>query len=134
MPQRIPGLRFLTILVAAYAVVWIALEGMLWRVALLGTGTALVGAGVVAQRWLGGRTFALPAWLALSGALGTLVGFSSTVLTLLFMAMKTGLHAHGPEFSSQQIDWVFSQLPWWTTAGLLAGVGIGLVAAAAGKR
>jgi hypothetical protein len=43
------------------------------------------------------------------------------------MAVKTGLHAHGPEFSPSQIAWVMGQVPWWTSAGLLAGVGLAMI-------
>src|SRR5690606_31732638 len=115
--------------VGAYAVIWIALEGNLTRVALLAVGLTLVALGHVLKRFLSGRSMPLLPGLAVTAALGALTGFTSAMLTLLLMAVKTGLHAHGPEFAPEQINWVLAQLPWWTTAGLLAGVGVGLVAA-----
>jgi hypothetical protein len=43
------------------------------------------------------------------------------------MAVKTGLHAHGPEFTPAEINWVLQQTPIWTAAGLLAGLGLGQI-------
>lgn len=133
LPTRLPGLRALTVLFAVYAVVWIVLEGSLFRAVLLASSSSVLAGLYLLQRWLAGRSLRLPLWLALSATLGVLIGFSSSVLTLVAMALKTGLHAHGPEFTTQQIDWVVAQIPWWTTAGLLAGVGLGFIAAAISK-
>lgn len=115
----------MTILVSAYAVIWIALEGNLARVTLLGWALTVVAFGHLFQRWIGGRTASVPSWLALCAALGALAGFCSGAATLVFMALKTGLHAHGPEFAASEIEWVAAQIPWWTSAGLLAGLGLG---------
>ena len=131
LPEHLPGLRWATIVVAIYGVIWIALEGDLLRVTLLGCAVALLLAGTLFERWLAGRIISLGSWIALCGALGTISGFSAAVLTLIFMAVKTGLHAHGPEFTPAQIEWVLDQMPWWTTAGLLAGVGLGSIYAVA---
>ena len=131
LPRKAPGLKLAMILLAAYAAVWIALEGNLLRVTALGWGTALVAQGAIYERLLGGRQVSLVLWFGVAAALGVIVGFSSAVLTLLFMALKSGLHAHGPEFSPAQIDWVVEQVPWWSSAGLLAGVGVALIAVAA---
>lgn len=127
LPSRLPGLKGATVLLAVYAVAWIALEGDLGRAILLGAATTVVALGHVVQHLLAGRVYGRRLWLALAGALGVLAGFSSAVLTLVFMALKTGLHAHGPEFTVAQIEWIVGQIPWWTSAGLLAGLGIGLI-------
>ncbi len=58
---------------------------------------------------------------------GLLFGLGSVFLTLFFMAMKTGLHAHGPEFTSFEINWVLQQAPIWAAAGVVAGLGLGLL-------
>lgn len=134
LPKRLPGLRGATLLFALYSVVWIALEGSLIRAALLGSSASLLAWIYLLQRWLGGRTLSLPLWLALAAALGVLAGFSSAALTLVAMALKTGLHAHGPEFTAQQVDWVVAQIPWWTSSGLLAGLGLGLIAVVSSRR
>lgn len=127
IPAHVPGLRWAAAIVLVYAVIWIALEGNLWRVTLLGCATALLLLGFAFQRWIAWRRIPAFSWIALCAALGTLGGFSSAVLTLIFMAVKTGLHAHGPEFDTAQITWIVRQIPWWTTGGLFAGLGLGLL-------
>ena len=49
---------------------------------------------------------------------------------LLLMAVKTGLHAHGPEYSAAQMAAVVGQWPFWVGAGVLAGMGLGMLALA----
>lgn len=129
VPGDIPGFKLFTVLVSVYAVLWIALEGHLGRVILLGCAVSLWLLAVAVRRWLGGRWLSPALWVAVCGALGAITGFVSGMLTLLFMAVKTGLHAHGPEFSPVQIEWVIGQLPWWTSAGLLAGAGLAMIGA-----
>ena len=64
-----------------------------------------------------------------------LFGFLTALLTLFFMALKTGLHAHGPEFTPSEINWVIARIPLWTAVGLLSGAGLGLVGlSVAGKQ
>ena len=46
------------------------------------------------------------------------------------MAVKTGLHAHGPEYSAAQMAAVVGQWPFWVGAGVLAGMGLGMLALA----
>lgn len=133
IPKKVPGLRWITALVVIYAVIWIALEGNVVRVTVLGWGVTLLLVAHVWQRWIAGQQFSLAGWLAVSAALGTISGFAGAVITLIFMAVKTGLHAHGPEFDAQQIDWILGQIPWWTSAGLLVGLGLGLLFAVARK-
>lgn len=127
IPERIPGLKLLTFLLALYAVVWIALEGNLVRVLLLALGITVTGLGHGIQRLGAGRTLSRPEWLLLGGLFGLLLGSGSALLALLLMALKTGLHAHGPEFSQAQINWVLGQFPWWAAGGLLAGLGLALL-------
>lgn len=127
VPTKIPGLRLLTVLLGVYAVVWIALEGQLLRVLFLGMGVTVVGLGWGVQRWLGGRVLPLAGWLLLWTGLGLVLGVGSGGLTLFFMALKTGLHAHGPEFTPLQIAWVVQRTPFWGLLGLLLGLGLALV-------
>ena len=129
IPERVPGLKPAAFLVAVYAIIWIALEGNLGRVLLLGLGIALVSLGFGVQQ-MGGRRFSRVGWLLFAGFLGIAVAVATTVFTLLLMALKTGLHAHGPEFTIVEIEWVLMQFPWWTGAGMLAGLGLGLIALA----
>lgn len=129
IPARLPGLKGATILLALYAAAWITLEGDLLRVVALAIGVTFVALGHGVQRYVGGRRLSLRGWLALAAGVGLAAGAGSGVLTLLFMALKTGLHAHGPEFTTAEIAWVTSRLAGWAAGGVTAGLGIGLLLA-----
>ena len=59
---------------------------------------------------------------------GLLTGLAITPLTLLLMAVKTGLHAHqSPDFSPQQTLDVLYRTPVWLIGGLLVGLGFSLL-------
>jgi hypothetical protein len=131
IPTKIPGLRTAVILLALYVVIWIPLEGNLWRVLLLGVWSGAVGLAYLTQERLGGRRLAFWHWLVVWAGLGLLLGLGSGILTLAAMVMKTGLHDHGPEFSRAEINWVIRQTPVWAAVGLLGGLGIGILT---GKR
>ena len=81
----------------------------------------------LSQHFLGGRTFSVKQWWGITAVLGLLLGLGSGLLTLLFMAVKTGLHAHGPEFTPPEVTWLLQQILLWTAVGLLAGLGLGLL-------
>ena len=121
------GLKWLTILMALYAAVWISLEGALWRATVMGVGVAAVSAGHLLRKYRQKRPLGEWHWLIAMAVTGLLIGLASGPLTLLFMSLKTGLHAHGPEFTPAEINWILQQIPVWTAAGLLAGLGLGLV-------
>ncbi|MBX3055303.1 MAG: hypothetical protein KF770_02425 [Anaerolineae bacterium] len=127
IPAKLPGLKWLTIGWAVYGVVWIAPEGVLWQAVLLGGLTTAVLLGYLLQKVVGGRLVAGGWWLGGTAVTGALFGLLTGLLTLFFMALKTGLHAHGPEFSPAEINWVLAQMPLWTAVGLLTGAGLGLV-------
>lgn len=133
IPERLPGLKAATIIIAIYAAAWISLEGHLLRVVALAIGVTLVALGHVVQRYAGGRYLSLRWWLALAAGLGVAAGAGSGALTLFFMALKTGLHAHGPEFAPAEINWVASRLVGWAAGGLFAGMGLGLLLAGLGR-
>ena len=126
-------LRWATAVVALYGVIWIAPEGDLVRVVLLGTGVTLVTVGHLAQR-LPHHDLTGPRRLLAAAALGLLVGAGVPLVTLALMALKTGLHAHGPEFTVAEISWVASRLPWWAAGGGLAGLGAALLLEGSGSR
>lgn len=134
LPHRIPGLRVATLLLAVYGLIWIPLEGDLRRVTVLGVWATAVAILTIMQRWLGGRTLPMTAWLGAASLAGVVAGAGSALLTLFLMALKTGLHGHGPEFTPQQIAWVWGQLPVWALAGGLIGLGGGLITAALARR
>lgn len=126
-PTKIPGLKWLTAVYALFVFIWIALEGSFVGVIVMGLSTTAVSLAYLAQRLLGGREFSVKQWLGITAVWGFLFGLGSGVLTLLFMVVKTGLHAHGPEFTPPEVTWLIQQIPLWTTVGLLTGLGLGMV-------
>lgn len=127
VPKKIPGLRWLTAVTGLYAVIWIGLEGSLWRATLLAVGLTAVSLLYLLQKYLGGKTLSPGGWLSVTAVMGLLFGSGSSLLTLILTAVKTGLHAHGPEFSPAEISWVLQQMPLWTAVGLLVGLGLGMI-------
>ena len=127
LPDHVRGLKWITVLWALTIGIWVMLEGDFRQTILLGLLSCIVLLGHLANRMLAGRTLALGVFLLLSALFGGLLGLGSALLTLFFMAIKTGLHAHGPEFNAQEIEWIFQQIPLWTLAGLLGGLGLGLL-------
>ncbi len=125
-----PGRRLgqgLTAVYALYALVWISLEGTLANTLIMGVGGTAVSLVWFMQRYWGERPSSLWQWLGKTAVMGLFCGLGSGLLTLLFMAVKTGLHAHGPEFTPQQIAWVWQRIPLWALIGLLGGLGMGMV-------
>lgn len=120
-------------LLGLYSVVWISLEGRLWQSIALATGFVLLSSNLAYERYLRDSAFSRLRQLAFTGVLGLVAGFLVGLLTLLFMAIKTGLHSHGPEFQQSEFIWVLSQIPIWSSAGLLGGLGISLLVIGARK-
>lgn len=132
IPEKIPHLWPVTLLVGLYTAVWSTLEGRLaYDVLLAVAALALFMAWFVVRR-LGGRTLPRGWGVALATATGAAYGVGVVLLTLLLMILKTGLHAHGPEYTAAQVAWVWRQAPLWGAAGALAGLGVGLLLS--GKR
>lgn len=134
IPGKIPALRLALVLTAVYAAAWISLEGSLWRVVLMGASVTAVSLGFLIQKYAGGRYFTLVRWLLLTAGVGLLLGLGSGVFTLLFMGIKTGLHAHGPEFTLTEIRWLIDQIPLWSLAGLSGGLGVGMLTGKTSRR
>jgi hypothetical protein len=125
--SKISSLKWITAVYGLFAFIWISLEGSIVGVVLMGVGTTAVLLLYLAQYFLGDRTFSLAQWLVITAVCGLLLGLGSGLLTLLFMIVKTGLHAHGPEFTPSELSWVLQQIPLWVLVGLLAGLGLGMV-------
>ena len=132
LPERLPGLRLATVLLALYGAVWIALEGSLPGVLTMGVGGTAVSLGHAVQRLWGGRTLARGRWLLLATGSGALLGLGAVAVTFVFMAVKTGLHSHGPEFTPAEMAWLWGQLPLWLPLGTLTGLGLGMLDSALG--
>lgn len=127
LPNRVPALKWITVIWGIYVVVWAALESGLWTTVFAAVLTAIVLFGHLFNRVLSGRKLSPVVGVSVTAVIGALFGLGSAVFTLFFMAIKTGLHAHGPEFSALEINWIFQQIPLWTLAGLLGGLGLGLL-------
>lgn len=127
MPPVIPGRWALTLLLVIYAFIWTALEGDLRRDFLLSGLALLIALWHGYGRYLAGRILTPRRWIMLAAAVGFGLGAAAVLLTLFLMALKTGLHAHGPEYMPGEIAWVWSRLPLWSGFGLLSGLGGGLV-------
>jgi len=127
IPQQIPGSKRITAVLGLYSLVWIALEGNLWRALVMGVGWTAVFTLYLLQKYSGGRVLNGRQWVSRTAVIGLLFGPVSLLSTLIFMAVKTGLHAHGPEFTPDQINWILNQLPIGSAAGLLLGLGVGLL-------
>ncbi len=121
--RKLLGLRGLMGAMGVYTAVWITLEGSLWQVVVMGVGWTAVFLLYLIQKQWGGRLAGGWRWVVI----GLLMGLGSGVLTLFFMVIKTGLHAHGPEFTPDEIVWALNQIPIWTVAGLLTGLGLFLL-------
>ena len=127
LPQQIPGLKIATILTAVYAIIWISLEGNLVREVVMGVGVTAVSLLHLLQKWFGGQTLSLKNWLQITAIFGFSGGFVTAPLTYIAMILKTGLHAHGPEFTLAQFEWVIQQMPLWAVTGLLIGLALGML-------
>jgi hypothetical protein len=133
-PRNLPGRRGATVIIAVYAIIWLALEGELWRDFLLSALLLVLILWHLGARYLAGRSLSLTRWLALAASAGFAYGVGLVLLTLFLMALKTGLHAHGPEYSPAEIAWVWTRLWKWGLAGLVAGLGMGLLIAGISPR
>ena len=134
LPVNIPRLRCFTIFWVAYMIFWMMLEGGLRATVAAAFLTVFTILGYLLKRIQSERLLSTRSWLLLVAALGAAVGLGGGVLTLVLMAIKTGLHAHGPEFSTAEVNWVLRQIPVWTAVGLLAGLGVGLLVMARDTR
>ena len=128
IPPTIPYFKPMLGLALAYGFLWMALEGTLWRDLILAATVVLLAIGYLTIRFLGGRTLSSRRFVLVAAAAGLAGGVALPFVTIFLMALKTGIHAHGPEYTAREIAWVWQQLPLWGTVGGLVGLGLGLVA------
>ena len=131
IPASLPHLKAVFVAVGVLFIGWIALEGDIGREILLAAIIWTAGLAYLVTRHFGGRRLSMGRWLLLMTAAGLAAGAGVALLTLFLMALKTGLHAHGPEYTAVEIAWVWGQLPLWAAAVGLIGLGVGALAAAA---
>ena len=126
-PRIVPGLKITTIIVALFGAIWVTLEGDFRWSLLMALMVLAVSVGYLVQRFLGGRNFSLPQGLAIVAAIGLGAGLIFAPLVMAFMAIKTGLHGHGPEFRQEEIEWIFDRVLLWTFVGLTTALGLALL-------
>lgn len=119
----------LALVAGIYGIIWMASEGELYRAVIMAFLITSLATGYLIQRYLATRTFSVRGWILALAGLGALFGATVAMLTLVFMAVKTGLHSHGPEFTQDQVSWVIGQIPLWGVVGFIGGLGFGLVTA-----
>jgi len=120
-------LRLLTMGYGLLIFIWLTPEdNMVWPVALLGFGLALLSIIWLVQRRLGGSVF--PArYVLMSGALlGGIIGLGSALSSTGLMFFKNALHAHVFwDFPPGMVAAMLTRAPSWALAGGLAGLGVG---------
>lgn len=127
IPLTIPYFRLVPGLTLAYGFLWMALEGELWRDLVLAAAVILLAVGSATTRFLGGRTLSVRRFVLVAVAAGLVAGVALPLVTLFLMALKMGIHAHGPEYATREIVQVWRQLPLWSIVGGLVGLGLGLL-------
>ena len=125
--RRIPLHNIGLIVLGLFGLAWISLEGAPRWSAIMAFTTLLVGIGILAKKFFSDRRVNKYGWIVLFAGCGLAVGLLFAPATLLFMAIKTGLHGHGTEFTRTEIEWFLDRVTLWTAAGLMAGVGLGLL-------
>jgi len=110
-------------IVGTYLIImaWMPYEGLLWLVMIVGILLTLLWG------WMFFRQTPLLSGLGPVGrpaAFGALLGLVAPILILGLMILKTGVHAHGPEYSPLEIRWITQQIAIWPFVGSLAGFGI----------
>lgn len=123
-------LRLASAATGLYAIVWLALEGSVVRDLLLAIPLSALGMYYLVARFFDGHERSSGWVIALSSFVGLAYGVGLALMMLFIMALKTGLHAHGPEYMPAEVVWVWRQLPLWGGVGALAGLGLGLLSAA----
>ncbi|MCO5186664.1 MAG: hypothetical protein M9918_00430 [Anaerolineae bacterium] len=118
------------IAVAAFGLsflVWTQVEGNFRNVVLLGVSGALLGGWTIWRRWIAKRIATRIQFAVAMTASGLAAGLATPMLILLGMAIKQGLHGHGPEYTTAQVATVTQSILWSGLVGLLFGMAAGLL-------
>ncbi len=103
---------------------WMPYEGLLWLVMSVGITLTLLWGWIVFRQtpFLNGL-----GPLGRSAVFGAILGLAAPLVILGLMVLKTGVHAHGPEYSPLEIRWITQQISIWPFVGGLAGFGLAII-------
>lgn len=110
--------------------VWMPFEGIFWYVMSVGVLLTGLWGWVLHQRYKNavlsrfGNSAAVVVYWAVTGGMA---GLSAPAVILGLMVLKTGVHAHGAEYTPLEILWVAHQFGPWLMYGTIIGLGIGLI-------
>jgi hypothetical protein len=125
--EKVRPLKVGLILLAVCGLAWISLEGDPRWSSIMALITLLVGIGFLAKKLVRGRTVNGIRWIVLLAGCGLVIGLLFGPVTLFYMALKTGLHGHGAEFTRDEMLWFIDGILLWAISGLLAGAGLGFL-------
>ena len=128
--EKVHPLKVGLILLAACGLAWISLEGDPRWSSIMALITLLVGIGYLVKKLVRGRTINGIGWIVLLAGCGLVIGLLFGPTTLFYMALKTGLHGHGAEFTRAEMLWFIDRIILWAVSGLLAGAGLGFLISA----
>ncbi len=122
----------LTLVTAGYGLllfVWLGAEDSTAGPAIAAAaGLAVILALLLIVKHLSDRTFTEAAILQPAGFWGAVSGFLTGPLAVLLMLIKNSAHGHeSPDYPLLMIKATLMRTPAWTVAGLLIGVGLGLL-------
>jgi len=115
------------VLILLASILWLALEGNLTLTACL---AALLTALLIYEGLYRLRRAESRRWsrsIALFPPLGFLTGITVVLITLALMVLKSGLHAHGPEFTRDEFELVWRQGILLAISGLLCGTALAIL-------
>lgn len=119
-------MRFLFILIGIALLLWLPVEERGVSGALVfAAGISLLG--VLSLLWkfehATGERRSVRQRVLYYGALGAGGGVMVSLIAMLLLAFKTGIHAHGlPDYSAEQVAAILRQTPAWTLTGLALGL------------
>lgn len=118
-------LRLAGFLIGVVVMVWLAIEENNETGVLIISGLICTWGGV----WLLHKTdtfgrHVIFRYILVGGGVGLLL----VPLAILLMAIKTSIHGHGsPDYTVDQMQNVFSRIPYFGFGGVLLGTGVGLL-------
>ena len=128
--EKVRPLKVGLIVLAICGLAWISLEGDPRWSSIMALITLLVGIGFLAKKMIRGRSINGIGWIVLLAGCGLVIGLLFGPVTLFYMALKTGLHGHGAEFTRADMSWFIDRILLWAISGLLAGAGLGFLTSA----